>query len=60
VLAGLVRLDLRHNQITDGGAQSIVSSPHLGNLKHLDLRGNNLSCDARHELKVRFGPAVIY
>ncbi len=39
-LAGLVRLDLRHNRITRAGLDAIAASPHLRNLRGLDLSGN--------------------
>jgi uncharacterized protein (TIGR02996 family) len=39
-LAGLVRLDLRHNRITRAGLEALAGSPHLRGLKGLDLSGN--------------------
>jgi uncharacterized protein (TIGR02996 family) len=39
-LSGLVRLDLRHNRITRAGLDAIAASPHLRNLRGLDVSGN--------------------
>jgi hypothetical protein len=39
-LSGLTALVLTGQEIGLGGVQALADSPHLGNLRHLDLSGN--------------------
>jgi len=56
LLAGLRRLDLCDNQITEAGASALVHSPVLRNLKELNLRGNpfdpNIISELNYDLAV--------
>jgi len=42
LLAGLVALDLKYNELGDAGAEALAKSPHLTNLRVLDLGANGI------------------
>jgi len=42
LLAGLVALDLKYNELGDAGAVALALSPHLTNLRELDLSCNEI------------------
>ena len=42
LLAGLVALDLKYNELGDAGAVALALSPHLTNLRELDLEYNGI------------------
>jgi hypothetical protein len=46
VLRGLRSLSLRWGQLGPGGVRPLAGSPHLANLRHLDLYGNGLDDEA--------------
>ena len=55
----LVELYLGSNRVADSGARALADSPHLPNLRLLDLRNNQITAPAvRTALVRRFGSAV--
>jgi uncharacterized protein (TIGR02996 family) len=56
-LKGLEMLTLRWCNINDDGALALAASPHLNNLRDLDLTGNEFTGDVPSALRKRF-PAV--
>lgn len=57
-LACLEGLDLSKNRIGDAGAQALVESPHLGDLKVLSLHSNPIRKALQAALRARFGDRV--
>jgi hypothetical protein len=57
VLAGVRRLLLNHNDVSDAGARALCESPHLGNLgpDGLMLYSNRISPEGLSVLHQRFG-----
>jgi hypothetical protein len=54
----LEELSLPGNHISSAGVMSLANSPHLCNLKKIDLTRNRLSASAMDELRDRFGEGV--
>ncbi len=54
----LAELDLGSNNVRDGGAAALARSPHLANLRLLDLRGNPVTDPSTRAALRRFGPAL--
>lgn len=50
----LKRLDLFRNKISPLGAQWLLESPHLQDLEHLELAGNDIDMDAAHKLTEKY------
>lgn len=57
-MAGLRKLSLAGNGLTDRSARAILDSPHLGGLVSLDLRGNRIGKDLQKALRKRHGVGV--
>jgi uncharacterized protein (TIGR02996 family) len=57
-LSKLTCLCLGGNAVTDAGAKALAESPHLGQLKRLELAVNDLSKPVQQALKERFGSGV--
>jgi hypothetical protein len=51
----LEELSLAGNRISSAGVMALANSPHLGNLKKIELIGNRLTNDDKDELRLRFG-----
>jgi hypothetical protein len=51
-------LNLRTNGISGEGATALANSPHLANLRRLDLSANNIGQKAAAALRERFGTRV--
>ena len=54
----LEELSLPGNHISSAGVMSLANSPHLCNLKKIDLTRNRLTNDDKDELRLRFGEGV--
>ena len=50
----LEMLTLRWCEVDDDGARALVASPHLNNLRDLDLTGNEFTGDVPSDLRKRF------
>jgi uncharacterized protein (TIGR02996 family) len=55
----LVQLDLSSNQLTSGGADRLAESPHLGNVRRLNLAANTIGHDSKQAIGRAFASSII-